>query len=146
MANGHGGLRPGSGRPKGTHTGAMLKSRLSPDQQTRVATAFELANGDYRAFAGDAYALLVWVYRSPDVPIPLRMRAAEAALVYERAKPSRVEVKGDRGSPLQPVQDLMQMLQGAGGGLPTDPTGAETLFQGSSETDEAAQPTVAFAE
>lgn len=60
MANGHGGYRPGSGRPKGTHTGAQLKSRLSLEQQTRADEAVRLVNGQCGAFTGDVYALLVW--------------------------------------------------------------------------------------
>lgn len=118
MANGHGGYRPGSGRPKGTHTGAQLKSRLSPEQQARAADAVKTANGDYGAFSGDAYALLVWIYSSPDLPITLRMRAAETAIAYERPKLAQVEVKSDEQSPLYVIRSIMQMLEGTGRDLP----------------------------
>ena len=118
MADGHGGYRPGSGRPKGTHTGAQLKSRLSPEQQARAAEAVRLANEDCGAFPGDAYALLVWIYRSADLPITLRMRAAETAIAYERPKLAQVEVTGDASNPLRLVHEIMAVLQGTGRGLP----------------------------
>ena len=120
MADGHGGYRPGSGRPKGTHTGAQLKSRLSPEQQARAAEAVRLANEDCGAFPGDAYALLVWIYRSADLPITLRMRAAETAIAYERPKLAQVEMEGDDQSPMKIIQNIMQMLEGTGRGLPSE--------------------------
>lgn len=124
MPNEHGGFRPGSGRPKGTHTGAQLKSRLSPELQARAAEAVKLANGDGATFKGDAYALLAWIYRSEDLPITLRMRAAETAIAYERPRLAQVEVRSDDQGPLQLLRDLMQVLQGTGRGLPSgDPSG-----------------------
>ena len=125
MANGHGGYRPGGGRPKGTHAGAQLKSRLSPEQQARASEAVRLANADGPTFTGDAYALLSWIYRSEDLPLSFRMRAAETAIAYERPKLAQVEVKGDEDNPLRLVHDIMQLLQGTGRGLPSgDPTEA----------------------
>lgn len=120
MAHGHGGSRPGSGRPKGSHNGARLKTRVSPEHQARAAEAVRLANGDSGAFPGDAYTLLVSIYRSPDLPITLRMRAAEAAIAYERPKLAQVEVNGDAANPLHVIQNIMRMLEGTGRGLPSE--------------------------
>ncbi len=117
MANGHGGFRPGSGRPKGTHAGAQLKSRLSPVQQQRALDLVRLVNGDADTFDGDAYALLAFIYRSTDLPLSLRMRAAETAIAYERPKLASVVVK-EVGGPSDVLRDLMQLVQGTGRGLP----------------------------
>ncbi len=138
MANRHGGHRRGSGRPKGSHTGARLESHLSPEQQARACEVARLANGDGATFNGDAYALLAWIYRSEDLPITLRMRAAETAIAYERPRLAQVEVMGDDHRPLQLVREIMQVLQGTGRGLPSrDPTGksgtAPTAQGGGSE-------------
>ena len=123
MANGHGGHRTGSGRPKGTHTGARLKSRLSPELQARAAEAVRLANGDGTTFDGDAYALLSLIYRSTDLPLSLRMRAAETAIAYERPKLAHVEVQGDEGGTAALIREIMQLMNGTGRGLPSQ--GAE---------------------
>lgn len=122
MTNGHGGSRPGSGRPKGTHAGAQLKSRLSPAQQARAADAVRLANGDHGTFDGDAYMLLSFIYRSTELPITLRMRAAETAIAYERPKLAQVEVEGSNGGTTALLQNMMQFLNGTGRGLPSEQT------------------------
>ena len=118
MANGHGGHRTGSGRPKGTHTGARLKSRLSPELQARAAEAVRLANGDGTTFDGDAYALLSLIYRSTDLPLSLRMRAAETAIAYERPKLAQVEMQGDEGGTAL-IREIMQLMNGTGRDLPS---------------------------
>lgn len=118
MPNGHGGPRPGAGRPKGTHAGAQLKSRLSPAQQQRALDLVRLVNGDAETFDGDAYALLAFIYRSTDLPLSLRMRAAETAIAYERPKLASVIVK-EVGGPSDMLRDLMQLVQGTGRGLPS---------------------------
>ena len=123
MANGHGGNRAGSGRPKGTHTGARLKSRLSPELQARAAEAVRLANGEGTTFDGDAYALLSLIYRSTDLPLSLRMRAAETAIAYERPKLAHVEVQGDEGGTTGLVREIMQLMNGTGRGLPSEQPG-----------------------
>ena len=120
MAKGHGGPRPGSGRPKGTHTGAQLKSRLSLGQQKRAATAIRLANDGGRTFDGDAYMLLSFIYRSEDLPISLRMRAAETAIAYERPKLAQVEIMRDDGGRTGLLQELRQLMEGTGRGLPSE--------------------------
>ena len=140
MANGHGGYRPGGGRPKGTHAGAQLKSRLSPEQQARASEAVRLANADGPTFNGDAYALLSWIYRSEDLPLSFRMRAAETAIAYERPKLAQVEVKGDDDSSMRLVHDIMQLLQGTGRGLPSgEPT--EDDASAPSTVEELSRPT-----
>ena len=121
MANGHGGPRPGSGRPKGTHIGAQLKSRLSPAQQARAAEAVRLANGDCQTFSGDAYALLVFIYQSTDLPLSFRMRAAETAIAYERPKLAQVQFKRDEDdTPTRLLRDIMALVSGTGRGLPSE--------------------------
>ena len=120
MAKEHGGHRAGSGRPKGTHTGAQLKSRLSPGQQSRATEAVRLANGDGATFDGDAYALLSFIYRSVDLPLSLRMRAAETAIAYERPKLAHVEVQGDGGGSSVLIREIMQLVNGTGRDLPSE--------------------------
>ena len=111
MASGHGGHRAGSRRPTGTHTGARLKSRLSPEQQARAKEAVRLANGNGNTFKGDAYALLTFIYCSTDLPLTLRMRAAETAIAYERPKLAQVEMQGDDGGTAL-IREIMQLMNG----------------------------------
>jgi hypothetical protein len=118
MASGHGGTRPGSGRPKGTHAGAQLKSRLSAEQQQRADAAVRAVNADGETFAGDAYALLVFVYKSGDLPLSLRMRAAETAIAYERPKLAQVEFKQENDPAAQILREIMETIEGTARGLP----------------------------
>ena len=119
MASGHGGHRAGSRRPTGTHTGARLKSRLSPEQQARAKEAVRLANGNGNTFKGDAYALLTFIYCSTDLPLTLRMRAAETAIAYERPKLAQVEVQSDDGGSTALIQEIMLITNGTGRDLPS---------------------------
>lgn len=130
MANGHGGCRPGSGRPKGSTNGARVGKYLSPEQQARAAEAVRLANRSDSTAVEDAYTLLRWIYSSEDLPLTLRMRAAEVAIAYERPRLAQVRVAGDEDSPLRLTHDIMALLEGTGRGLPSDslrppPRGAE---------------------
>ena len=94
MANGHGGRRPGSGRPKGSTKGAQLKSRLSLEQLREVEAAVEAAACGHEAFQGDSHAFLVAIYKNRRLPFEQRMKAAELALPYERRKLTEVrEIK-----------------------------------------------------
>jgi hypothetical protein len=75
---GHGGRRPGAGRPKGSIDKRVrwaldagreaIRSVLGPD-----------------AFDGNALALFQVVYRDPAQPLELRIEAAKAAIPYESA-------------------------------------------------------------
>jgi hypothetical protein len=120
MVNGHGGSRAGSGRPKGTHAGAQLKSRLSPAQQKRAEQAIRLANDGSGTFEGDAYMLLSYVYRCEELPMSLRMRAAETAIAYERPKLTQVEVTRNDDGRTSLLQELKQLMEGTGRGLPSE--------------------------
>ncbi len=86
----HGGKRPGSGRRKGSES---IRRKLTPDQMAKVSEAVKGVIPN--AFEGDAYALLASVYKNPDLDLPLRMKAAETAIGYERPKLSAVEMKAD---------------------------------------------------
>ena len=83
---GHGGRRPGAGRPKG-----------SIDK--RVRTALEAGRETVRrvlgkdAFEGNALALFQVVYRDVNQPLELRIEAAKAAIPYESARLQVMEAR-----------------------------------------------------
>ena|SRR5215469_9663096 len=83
---GHGGRRPGAGRPKGSVDKRVrwaldagreaIRSVLGPD-----------------AFDGNALALFQVVYRDPAQPLDLRIEAAKAAIPYESARLQVMEAR-----------------------------------------------------
>lgn len=93
-----GGARPGAGRRPGSKNG-VTKERLARVQEKHEAIATAIPE----AFAGDAHALLMTVYKDPSNPIDLRVDAAKAAIRFEKPALSNVEAKVT-----QTIQDLRE--------------------------------------
>jgi hypothetical protein len=58
------------------------------------------------AFAGDAHALLVAIYKDPRQNLHTRLEAAKAALPYEKPRLQSVTLAGDTDKPLQVRSEL----------------------------------------
>jgi hypothetical protein len=58
------------------------------------------------AFAGDAYALLVAVYKDPRQDLHTRLDAAKAALPYEKPRLQAVTLANEGGEPLKVRSEL----------------------------------------
>jgi hypothetical protein len=95
----HGGARPGAGRPKGTKSKSYTK-RCSRYQAAAVLAQRKLRKAGLTPFKGDAHALLVWVYQNPEVDFDSRLRAAIAAIPFE--KPRLASLKHE----IKPPQDM----------------------------------------
>ena len=52
------------------------------------------------AFEGEAHELLMAVYKDQDLPLPIRIDAAKAAIGYEKPKLAAVEHSGNHENPL----------------------------------------------
>lgn len=94
----HGGRRPGAGRKPGSRNG-FTKERLAKAEASAAAVLEAMPE----AFAGDAHALLMTVYKDPSNPIDLRVDAAKAAIRFEKPALSNVEAKVT-----QTIQDLRE--------------------------------------
>lgn len=72
-----------TGRPRGRPKGAKSKATIEREAAAAeaVARVEEKLQG---AFEGDAHALLVAVYKDGDLPLPVRIDAAKAAIRYEK--------------------------------------------------------------
>jgi hypothetical protein len=89
-------VKRGPGRPKGAkskHTKELAK------QVAATAKAIESIIPD--AFAGDAHALLMALYKDPRKEITIRLDAAKAAAPYEKPKLASTELKSDTENPLK---------------------------------------------
>lgn len=76
----HGGKRPGAGRPKGVKAKRTLKYEAElREAEEKIKKA--LGN---KAFEGDAHTLLMAVYKNQDLPLPIRLDAAKAAIKFEK--------------------------------------------------------------
>ena len=84
-----GGARQGAGRKKGS-TNQRIK-RLRSEMR---AVALRIKQVIPEAFDGDGHALMVAIYKDPDMPIDLRLEAAKAAVRYEKPALSSVEHSG----------------------------------------------------
>lgn len=91
-----GGKREGAGRKPGSRNRSAKQREQAMLEMSRVI-------GDQipSAFAGDGHALLMAVYKNPDLPLPLRVDAAKAAIGYEKPRLASTEIKGDPDSPLE---------------------------------------------
>jgi len=93
-----GGKREGAGRPSG-----MKNKRTRAVEAATAEVAKQIADAIPGAFAGDAHALLVAVYKDPSLEWPMRIDAAKAAVRYEKPALASVEHSGPDGGPLQIV-------------------------------------------
>lgn len=84
----HGGARKGAGRKPGSRNG-FTKDRAERVEATAAAIEAVLPE----AFAGDAHALLMAVYKDPGQEWSLRVDAAKAAVKFEKPALSSVEAK-----------------------------------------------------
>jgi hypothetical protein len=74
-----GGRRPGAGRPEGKKD--FVISPTERERRREIVRAIEAVVPE--AFKGDAYDLLVSVYKDPSYPLETRLAAAAKAIVYE---------------------------------------------------------------
>lgn len=78
----------GQGRPKGA------RNRRTVETEARIAqTAEAAAKALPKAFQGDAYALLMLVYKNEKLDLNLRLDAAKAAIRYERPALASVDAR-----------------------------------------------------
>jgi hypothetical protein len=93
-----GGKRPGAGRPW-TAEGIRrleLKAALA-EARTKPAERLETGDGP---FAGNAVALLTWIYKNPKLPAQIRFEAAKAVAPYEMPRLSSIKHE------IRPLQDM----------------------------------------
>src|SRR5690349_19431351 len=84
-----GGTRPGAGRPTGAkskRTKALAAARVEKAQVLEKATGAK--------FKGDAWELVVTIYKDNKLDMQLRLDAAKAAIRFERPALSTVEMTG----------------------------------------------------
>ena len=94
----HGGKREGAGRPKGT------RNRTTIDREEAMKRMTVMLEGTIsNVFMGDSHELLMAVYKNEDLPLPLRVDAAKAAIGYEKPKLAAVEHSGDPKNPVETV-------------------------------------------
>jgi hypothetical protein len=74
-----GNYKPGPGRPRGRKNEATIAREAAMREANEI-----IGQALAHPFEGDAHALLVAVYKNPDVPLDLRLDAAKAALKAEK--------------------------------------------------------------
>jgi hypothetical protein len=72
------------------------------------------------AFEGDAYLFLSAIYKNPENPLPIRMKAAETVLGYERPKLAAVEHSGNADNPLQVIGHIFGAALNGTGRVPVE--------------------------
>jgi hypothetical protein len=73
-----GGARPGAGRPKGKKNKTTIER-----EQALAQMAVKLEEAIPNTFKGKAHELLMAVYKNEDLPLPIRIDAAKAAIGFE---------------------------------------------------------------
>lgn len=89
------------GRKKGSRN-KRTEERLAAMQ----AAAKQIEDVISGAFAGDAHALLVAIYKDPAHSVVLRLEAAKAAIAYEKPKLAAVQYSGSLKSGQWDPDDL----------------------------------------
>jgi hypothetical protein len=89
MANGHGGARPGAGRPAGAKDKATCK-RIA---RLRAAANAYLKTNDAAVFEGDSLGLAIAVYRNEDLPLVTRLHAVSIAIPFEHPRLNAVDAR-----------------------------------------------------
>lgn len=84
----------GQGRGRGRPPGAKNKRTAEREQQL-VEVAEKIGDALGSAFAGDAHALLMAIYKDETKELNYRLDAAKAAIRYEKPALSTVEAKVD---------------------------------------------------
>lgn len=110
-----GGPRPGSGRKKGS-TNQRIK-RLRSEMRSISLKFGELVPD---AFEGDGHALMVAIYKHPDVPLEVRLDAAAKAARYEKPSLQAIEHSGNRDKPVQQVTRIERVIRRPDGTGPAD--------------------------
>lgn len=84
-----------AGRPKtGGRKRGVKNKRTAALERVQAETAVKIADAlGAQAFAGDAHALLMGVYKDQTQPIELRVQAAKAAIGYEKPRLTAVNSK-----------------------------------------------------
>ena len=92
-----------AGRPKtGGRRRGVKNKRTMALERAQVETAVQIADVlGGQAFAGDAHALLMGVYKDQSQPVELRVQAAKAAVGYEKPRLTAVDSKDDGGIDLE---------------------------------------------
>jgi hypothetical protein len=92
-----------AGRPKtGGHRRGVKNKRTVALERVQAETAGKIADAlGAQAFAGDAHALLMGVYKDESQPIELRVHAAKAAIGYEKPRLTAVDAKVEGGITLE---------------------------------------------
>jgi len=90
-----GGARPGAGRKPGTLNKTLVERQKALDEMAAKIGA--VIPG---AFTGDAHEFLMAVYKNPEMPLPVRVDAAKAAVGYEKPKLQAIEHSGNEDAPV----------------------------------------------
>jgi len=90
MAGGHGGRRPGAGRPHLITTEKSIR-RTRRESAAEEATEYLQSTGA-RVYEGDAFSLLVAAYKDTGLPEGVRYNAALACLPYEKPRMSEARL------------------------------------------------------
>jgi hypothetical protein len=86
-----GGARPGAGRPKGSKSKNYVRRRTRY-QEAAVRAARKMEKAGLEPFTGDAHAFLVWTYQNPEIDLDSRLKAAIAAVPFEKPRLSSTQV------------------------------------------------------
>jgi hypothetical protein len=80
MAHGHGGRRPGAGRPHGSRDKV---NRFTPARQLQAEVTEFLETNSASIFEGNSLALAQSVYKNEKFPLGMRLHAAALAMPFE---------------------------------------------------------------
>lgn len=93
MANGHGGPRPGSGRPKGSVNKLDSEARAWAQESGLLPLKY-----------------LLGVMRDTEQPQEMRMDAAKAAAPYVHARLQAVQLSGEDGGAIQVAHRIERVI------------------------------------